>query len=232
MERALAESRILLVGASGGIGRAVARELADRGAVLALTGRSHEALSAVDAPGAFREAFDLTAPGAVDATVSWALQALGRLDGVVCTTGVVAFGPLAETSAETVEEIVLLDLLIPLQLARKAVPLLERGGFVANVSGRVAEQPLAGLVPYSAAKAGVSAAFRALARELRSLGVDAIDLRPPHTETGLADRPLAGTPPRLPVGLPPEPVARRIVDAIAAGEREVDSASFPAVEAT
>jgi cyclic-di-GMP-binding biofilm dispersal mediator protein len=53
-----------------------------------------------------------------------------------------------------------------------------------------------------------------------------IDVRPPHTETGLAGRPLHGTAPRLPEGLDPAAVARRIVEAIEAAEREVPSAAF------
>jgi cyclic-di-GMP-binding biofilm dispersal mediator protein len=53
-----------------------------------------------------------------------------------------------------------------------------------------------------------------------------IDLRPPHTETGLTERPLHGIAPRLPVGLDSVDVARRIVDAIEAGEREIAAASF------
>jgi cyclic-di-GMP-binding biofilm dispersal mediator protein len=51
-------------------------------------------------------------------------------------------------------------------------------------------------------------------------------VRPPHTETGLATRPLAGTAPRLPEGLDPEVVAARVVAAIEAGEREVPAANF------
>jgi hypothetical protein len=66
----------------------------------------------------------------------------------------------------------------------------------------------------------------ALAREVRSRGFSVIDLRPPHTETGLTERPLHGIAPRLPVGLDSVDVARRIVDAIEAGEREIAAASF------
>ena len=56
--------------------------------------------------------------------------------------------------------------------------------------------------------------------------VTVIDVRPPPTETGLADRPLAGTAPRLPRGLEPAAVARRIVQAIEDGESDVGSAAF------
>ena len=52
------------------------------------------------------------------------------------------------------------------------------------------------------------------------------DARPPHTETGLADRPIAGTAPRLRPGLDPDAVARRIIAGIAAGEREIPADAF------
>jgi len=49
----------------------------------------------------------------------------------------------------------------------------------------------AGMVAYAASKAALTAADRALARELRVAGIGVTDARPPHTETGLADRPIA-----------------------------------------
>jgi cyclic-di-GMP-binding biofilm dispersal mediator protein len=54
------------------------------------------------------------------------------------------------------------------------------------------------------------------------------DARPPHTETGLADRPLTGVAPKLREGLQPDAVARRIIAAIIAGEREIPGDAFSA----
>jgi len=223
---AVNEARVLVVGATGGLGRAVSLELVARGAVLALAARSRERLVSQSILNDVQLSLDLTVPDAPAAVVRAARERLGRLDGVICLAGVVAFGPLADTPRPVVEEIVALDLTLPLLLAQAAIPVLEPGGFVANASGLVAELPTAGLVAYSAAKAGVSAGFRALAREVRSRGISVIDLRPPHTETGLAERPLHGVAPRMPTGLDPEDVARRIADAIESGEREVAAASF------
>lgn len=135
----------------------------------------------------------------------------GGLDGVVCCAGTVAFGPLDETPADVLHAIVAVDLVGPLMLARAAIPVLPRGGFILNVSGVIAEIPTAGLVPYSAAKGGISAGFRALAREVRPRGVSVIDARPPHTETGLPGRALRGEPPRMREGLDPTVVAERLV---------------------
>ena len=221
-------ARILVAGASGGLGREVAHELASRGATLALAARSNARLTGLGSPSTVHLALDLTERGAPDVLVAAAREGLGGLDGIVCLAGAVAFGPLGETPREVIEEIVALDLVVPLLLARAAIPVLEPGGFVANASGIVAEMPTAGLVAYSAAKAGVSAGFRALAREVRSQEITVIDLRPPHTETGLAGRPLHGSAPRMSAGLDPSVVARRIVDAIQGAEREVAAAAFAA----
>lgn len=59
-----------------------------------------------------------------------------------------------------------------------------------------------------------------------SRGVLVCDVQPPHTETGLATRPLAGTAPRLPQGLAPRAVAERIIAAIEADEPLVTAADF------
>jgi cyclic-di-GMP-binding biofilm dispersal mediator protein len=82
------------------------------------------------------------------------------------------------------------------------------------------------MTPYAAAKAALSAADAALVRELRRMKVSVIDVRPPHTETGLATRPIAGEAPRLPQGLEPQTVARRIVQAIEDGQLDVPAEDF------
>jgi hypothetical protein len=52
------------------------------------------------------------------------------------------------------------------------------------------------------------------------------DVRPPHTETGLATRPLSGVTPRLPAGKDPAAAARRIVEAIEAREHDLGAGAF------
>ena len=224
--RSLRGARILVVGASGGIGRPVSVALAERGSRLVLAGRDPSALAALDLGQTATLPFDLAVDEAVPRLVGAAADALCGLDGVVCCAGAVAFGPLDEIPVDVLHEIVAVDLVGPLLLARAAIPVLTAGGFILNVSGFIAEFPTAGIVPYSAAKAGVSAGFRALAREVRSRGVSVIDARPPHTETGLAGRALHGEPPRMRVGLDPATVAERLVRAIEDDERDVPGSAF------
>lgn len=227
-ERSLDGASVVVVGASGGLGRHIARQLAACGARLTLAARDRKALESLglDAPAVVADLRDAEAGRTI---VDAALSARGRIDGVVNAAGVVAFGPLADTGDDVIEELFLTNVLGPLWLMRAAIPALtESRGFIANISAVVAEQPLPGMAAYAASKAALTAADRALTRELRAAGITVTDARPPHTETGLADRPIAGTAPTLREGLQPEVVAARIIAAIRAGEREIPAADFGA----
>ena len=125
-----------------------------------------------------------------------------------------------------------LNTLAPIRLLRAAYPHLltsaaqERSPFVVQISAVVAEQPTPGMAAYSASKSALTAFDRAAARELRRAGIRLVDVRPPHTETGLAERPMYGKAPRLPRGLPPRTVAKRIIGAITDGDSDVPSGAF------
>ncbi|WP_428343003.1 SDR family NAD(P)-dependent oxidoreductase [Mycobacterium sp.] len=225
-DRDLEGASIVVAGASGGIGRQIAIQLAGHGARLTLTARDQSALEALGIDATVVPA-DLRDGHAGRAIVSAALSANNGIDGLVNAAGIVAFGSLAETDDAVVEELFLTNVLGPLWLIRAALPALTASrGFIANISAVVAEQPLAGMTAYAASKAALTAADRALSRELRVAGVTVTDARPPHTETGLATRPIAGNAPRLPRGLDPDAVASRIIAAIRAGEREVPADAF------
>jgi cyclic-di-GMP-binding biofilm dispersal mediator protein len=126
-----------------------------------------------------------------------------------------------------VEELFLVNVLGPLWLAQRVLgTLAESKGFFAAISGVVAEQAFPGLVAYGASKAALSNGLAGLQREVRRQGVQVLDARPPHTDTGLATRPLSGVAPSMPVGLEPAAVALRIVDAIVDGETVLPSTAF------
>ncbi|MEY2754342.1 MAG: hypothetical protein RJB65_700, partial [Actinomycetota bacterium] len=116
----------------------------------------------------------------------------------------------------------------PMMLSRAALGAMTTAGrgAIVNISGVIAEQNLPGMAAYGASKAALRSFDEALAREARRVGVRVIDARPPHTETGLATRPIAGTAPRMPVGLAPERVATVICDAIEQGLDYLPSSAF------
>jgi NADP-dependent 3-hydroxy acid dehydrogenase YdfG len=176
---------IAVVGASGGLGEPIVRLLAARGTRLLLAGRRAERLDALGIPGASVVALDVRNVNAGDTLVATAHDAFGRLDGVVNAAGVVAFGPLTETDDVVLEELFLTNVLGPLWLIKRVVPALAATrGFLVNISAVVAETPLPGMVGYSASKAALTGADRALVRELRRQGIRVCEARPPHTETG------------------------------------------------
>ena len=208
-------ARTVVLGATGGFGAEIARSLAAQGAVLAVHGRNTDRLQAISAEvGGHPVAGDLTEPGVPDAVMDEAAQALGGLDVVVMSAGAVAFGPVAELDEAVLRQVVDLDLIAPILVARAATRHLGKDGVIAQVSAVVADQPMAGLAAYSAAKAGLTAFDTAFRREMRRAGVRVIDARPPHMETGLAARPLAGEPPGLAQGRDPREVADELVAVI------------------
>lgn len=225
----LSGARVLVLGGSGVLGGHIAAALKERGARVVLAGRDrdrlHRAATALG-PATPSVLFDLREPSHARHVVDAAVAALGGLDGLVNAAGVVAFGPFAELSDGTLDDLVATDLVGPLRVMRAALPHLDEGGFVVNLTGVVAERPVPGIVAYSAVKAGLSAAGAGLAAELRRHGVRFLDARPPHTETGLANRPISGSAPRFPAGLDPAVVAARIVSGIEAGEREIPAEAF------
>jgi short-subunit dehydrogenase len=220
-DRALADNVVAVIGASGGLGREIASALTDRGATVVRVNRSGGA--GIDLT------LDLRDANAGAVLVDHVTAQYGRLDGVVIAAGIVAFGDLVDTDDVIVEELFLTNAMGPMWLAKRVTPLLsESRGFFVNVSGVVAEAPMPGMAAYSASKAAVAAAMDSIRRELRRVKVQVIDVRPPHTETGLATRPLAGTAPAMPTGLAPSAVAERIVEAIEANEPVVRADGFVA----
>jgi cyclic-di-GMP-binding biofilm dispersal mediator protein len=215
----------LVAGASGGLGSPVTRELAARGAALTLVARDESRLGAIPVEAA-RVAADLRLPGEAERAVEAAIAEHGRLDGVVNAAGAVAFGPAVETSTDTVEDLFLANTFLPIFLFHAALARLEDGGVLVNVTGVVAEQPVAGMAAYSASKAAVSAWLAAVRREVRRRGITVIDARPGHTETGLAGRPVAGIPPPFKPGHDPAAVARRLVQAIVDDEPDLPPGAF------
>jgi len=216
MSRTMKGAVVAVVG-TGGLGRALTASLAARGASVIVAGRS----GTVDVP------LDLTDAEAGAALVEHALIRHGRLDGVVIAAGVVAFGDLADTDDAVIEELMLVNAVGPLWLAKRVLPALrESRGFLANLSGVVASSPVPGMAAYSASKAAAAAGFQALGRELRRAGVLVCDAQPPHTETPLATRPIAGTGPRFAPGLDPRVVADRVVTGIETGQAVIAAADF------
>ena len=210
---------VLVAGGTGGIGRLVSEGLRRRGATVVTASRSD-----IDVPG--HVVVDLRLPDNAQDLIHRVMNEHGRLDVLVNAIGVVAFGDATSTSTDTVEELFLTNTFAHIFLCTAALTNMTKGGVIVGISGVIAEQNLPGMAAYGSSKAAVRSFNEAFGREARRQGVRVIDARPPHTETGLATRAVAGSPPRFPQGLEPARVAERIIDAIVNGETDLSSDSF------
>ncbi|PPF16394.1 SDR family NAD(P)-dependent oxidoreductase [Rathayibacter rathayi] len=219
---------VLVLGASGGLGRLLADSLEARGAVAVRSGRDSSALG--EAP----LVADLRGEDKPRRLIAEVLKRHGRLDGVVVAAGVVAFGPSAELDPAVLEELIEVNALAPIRVLTAALPSLVAsagtGGepFALTISGVVAEAPTAGLAAYSASKAALHAFVKASVREYKRAGVLLLDARPGHIETELSRHPLAGDAPRFGAGLAPHAVVDRLLAALAGGETDLPPAAFSA----
>lgn len=218
--REVADKKIVIVGATGVLGSYLAAQLTHAGAHVSAIVRDASALdSAIIEQHAVADITDTAA-------LTAAITALAPFDGLINAAGVVAFGNIAEIDNETLTRLFAVNAVAPIVMLREGAKHIAEGGFFVNISAVVAQQPMAGMAAYSASKAGVWGAMIGAARELRRQQIDVIDARPPHTETGLANRPIAGVAPKLPTGLEPQAVAARIIAAIVAGEKDLPVEAF------
>jgi short-subunit dehydrogenase len=216
----------LVTGASGGLGQAIARALAARGAEVILTGRRTEVLEPLAGEiGARVIAADLAHRDQVDRLV----EQSGRVDVLVANAGVPAGGLLVELTQEQIDRILEVNLRAPIALARAFAPAMaerRRGHmvFVSSLQGKAAT-PVSSV--YCATKFGLRGFALALREDLRRDGVGVSVVLPGFIrEAGM----FADSGATLPPGVgtrSPEDVARAVVSAIEQDRREVEVAPLP-----
>ncbi len=189
---------VLVVGGGSGIGRATALALVARGARVAVAGRRRaplEELAAAHPDSVIALPADVTRTAERAALLEQALEALGGLDGLVYSAGVVTHEPPRSLSEAAVRAQLETNLLAPLLLSAAALERLEPGGAVVLVGSTLAERPVVTSAAYSASKAGLRAAAKSLALagaargvrvNLVSPGVVATDMVPPERQEALA----------------------------------------------
>ncbi|MBK6746476.1 SDR family NAD(P)-dependent oxidoreductase [Ottowia sp.] len=194
--------RVLITGASAGIGAELAREFARHGHRLTLVARRREALAALAAE-LEREhqvdvqviAQDLAKPGGPAAAVK-AAQAGGEEIGIlVNNAGVIDVGRFADAQPEKLIGLVDLNVRTMTEMTSRLLPgMVARGvGRVLNVSSLSAFQPVPTMAAYAASKAYVLSLTEALSEELRGTGVKVTALCPGFTETPMISEIQAGS---------------------------------------
>ena len=219
----LLDGRVLVTGATGGIGRAIASAFARRGASLILTGRREDVLRSLAAElRAQAVVCDLADREQVDRLI---VQA-GRVDVLAANAALPGAGALTDFTQEQLDRVLEVNLRAPIALARSLAPgMIARGEghlvFMSSLNGRLAS-PLSSA--YSASKFGLRGFALGLRQDLRRHGVGVSVVMPGFvSEAGL----FADTGARLPVGVgtrSPAEVATAVIRAVERNRAEVEVA--------
>lgn len=205
---------VVVVGASSGIGRATAHALARRGDALVLASRSPDVLATVAREcterGGSRPVVvpvDVADRAAVSHLVDEAVRRFGRVDAVVHTAAVLAYGRFHEIPAAVFDRVVTVDVLGSANVARAAMTTFERqgSGHLVLVGSLLGSIPTTWMSPYVVSKWAVHGLAHVLRAEARHIGAEVTLVVPGGVDTPIyaAAGSYAGR-----VGRPPPPVDR------------------------
>lgn len=182
--------RAVLTGASGGIGAAIATELAPRCALLILVGRNRAALEALqrDLKGCpvHLVCGDLSAPATL-AAIEAAARGLGGIDLLINNAGVSDFHAFDSQPSDAIAAMLATNLLAPMLLTQRLIPLLRAApaAQIVNVGSVFGSIGFPGFAAYCASKAGLKGFTQALRRELSDSTIAVRHFAPRATRTAL-----------------------------------------------
>jgi len=186
------DAAVLVLGASRGLGRGIAEALARIGFTVGVGCRKPE--DAEDVSGAIRASHgravpivvDVTRSDTVEAAVGAVRGAASRFAGLVNNAGVIhPIGHIADTDPTLWVEALHANLLGPYLGARAALPHLDAGGVIVNVSSGAASNPMEGWGAYCCTKAGLAMLTRMIDHEYRAKGIHAYGFRPGVVDTDM-----------------------------------------------
>jgi short-subunit dehydrogenase len=233
--RSLQQKRVLITGASSGIGRALAMELGRYGVRLLLTARRdpllYELEQTLSGRGieAARYAGDIAQPSTREGLLEMVRQRWGALDILVNNAGLGAVGPFGDACPARLEKILQVNFVAPVELIRTMLPLLRQGRqpVIVNVGSVLGLQAVPNKSEYCASKFALAGFSDSLRMELRSDAMDVLLVSPSTTRSDFFEHLLAGQDPGSSsavarwLAMRPEYVARRIALAIRRRKRRL-----------
>ncbi len=224
--------RTIVTGATSGIGREIALELARSGAKLVVTGRRQERLDELVTELQALSANAITVAG--DVTISETRQNLldaatrefGGLDVLINNAGIGGIGPFVDADEARLRKIMEVNFFAPVELVRLALPVLRDGNtpLVCNVSSVLGHRAVAKKSEYCASKFATHGFSDALRCELTSEGIDVLLVSPSTTSSEFFDHAIdtaEDSNKALRGAMSPKTVARKTVKAIRKGRHEI-----------
>jgi short-subunit dehydrogenase len=225
MQRELRGRRVLITGASSGIGRCLAEQAAQRGARLILAARSADRLEALASQLAARGSdaaavpTDITSEADRQRLFQAVVDRFGGLDVLINNAGVASFGHFAGSSELILRQIMEVNFFAPAELIRLAIPVLSTGHqpAVVNIASMCGRRGLPAWTEYSASKFALCGLTEALRGEMARFAIDVLLIVPGLTRSDLPQH-LLRNEGRMRIdytgGMAPEAVAGAVLDAL------------------
>ncbi|CAN5147219.1 SDR family NAD(P)-dependent oxidoreductase [soil metagenome] len=226
--RTLAGLRVIITGASQGIGRALAVEAAKRGMKVVATARTPDLLNELvkEVPAIIPCVADVTDPAGRQRMIDTALKSFGGLDLLINNAGIGATGHFMDSEPETLRQIFETNYFGLCEITRLAIPELKKGvtPAIVNISSVVGRRAIPARGLYAASKFAVAGFSEAIRAELAKDNIDVIVINPGLTQTNFSKNMLESKA-RMPMdhmrGMTSEQVAVATLDAAAKGKTEV-----------
>jgi len=226
-------ARVVITGASSGIGRSLATAIAQRGGRLVLAARradplldaAHAIATRCDCEAPLAVPSDVQDPASVEYLIETAIGHLGGIDVLVNNAGTCVYGEAIRTSGEDIEDMLRVHVLGPYYGMQAVIPEMKRQGhgLIVNVASIAAFHGVPYLSSYGAAKAAEVSLSQSIRTELQGTGVDVMVVCPNYTDTNLfaAEKNVGGA--RRPRGRykSADAVAESIVKAIERGRKDL-----------
>ncbi len=178
-----------VLGATGGVGAALAKRLAQTGATIVIAGRDADKLNTLPRElNGEATVVDATRFDQVEEWIHAIHERAGRLDGVANCVGSLLLKPAHLTSPEELDDVVRTNLMSAFAIVRAAVRVMREGGSIALVSSAAAEIGLANHEAIAAAKAGIAGLTRSAAATYGARGIRVNAVAPGLTRTPLTAR--------------------------------------------
>jgi short-subunit dehydrogenase/MoaA/NifB/PqqE/SkfB family radical SAM enzyme len=227
------DRHILITGASGGLGSALAKLLAEKGARLALTSRSETALNELISKLPVKEnaiaiTADFSRPGEAERLAQTAVSALGHIDVLINNAGVGYFALMEEATEENIRHLFEVNTLAPLVLIKTLLPELQKraGARVVNILSCAGRVPIPTVGVYGGSKSALAIMTNTMRLELEPKGIDIINIYPGTVATSFEENAFreedrAGLCPKDVCGEPRFRTAQKILETAAGPPGEV-----------
>lgn len=179
---------VLITGATGGIGGAIAQQMKAAGATVVVTGRNMDKLSTFD-DSFVKIVADLSMDGAAEKLINDTIEKFGRIDVLINNAGITNDTLLMRMSDEQFDNVVNTNLRATFKLCRAAImPMMkQRFGRIINMASIVGVVGGAGQANYAASKGGIIAMTKSIAAEVASRGITANTIAPGFIKTPMTD---------------------------------------------